>query len=109
MRIDFAKLEEIRLAHFQGGEKEAIARMVTDERVRIMLGRLEPGASIGLHTHEDSCEVVYVLEGKGIVVCDGVEEKLEAGICHYCPKGHAHTTINNSQEDLVIVAVVPKQ
>ena len=31
------------------------------------------------------------------------------GDCHYCPKGHTHSLINNSDEDLVFFAVVPVQ
>ena len=70
---------------------------------------LEPGCSIGMHCHEDSCEIIYVLEGVGTAVLDGVEEKVEAGECHYCPKGHEHCFINNGKRDLVFFAVVPQQ
>ena len=37
------------------------------------------------------------------------EESLEAGDCHYCPKGHTHSLINVGKEDLVFFAVVPEQ
>ena len=33
---------------------------------------------------------------------------LEAGQCHYCPQGHSHSLINDSTEELVFFAVVPK-
>ena len=51
MIIDFPNIPEQRLPNFKGGEKEYIARMFFDGQNRIMYGRLEPGASIGLHTH----------------------------------------------------------
>lgn len=40
---------------------------------------------------------------------DGAYEDVEAGVCHYCPKGHSHSLINNSDADLVFFAVVPNQ
>ena len=51
----------------------------------------------------------YVLSGTGRVLCDGVYEPLAAGSCHYCPKGHAHSLINDSQGALTFFAVVPNQ
>ncbi len=31
---------------------------------------------------------------------DGEYEKLEAGMCHYCPKGHTHSLMNDSDAEL---------
>ena len=39
---------------------------------------------------------------------DGREEAV-AGNCHYCPKNHSHSMINNGTEDLVFFAVVAEQ
>ena len=74
-----------------------------------MYGRLEPGASIGLHTHETSSEIIYLLEGRGKVLLADGEERVAAGQCHYCPKGHTHSLVNDSDADLVFFAVVPEQ
>ena len=109
MRIDFAAMEEQVIPHMRGGEKEAAMRIYTDAMGKIMKGRLIPGASIGLHTHETNSEIIYVLEGTGKVLCDGAYEPLAAGSCHYCPKGHAHSLINDSAADLIFFAVVPEQ
>ena len=81
----------------------------TDDRNIIMHGRLESGASIGLHTHEGNCEMFYIIEGTGKVLMDGEYERVEAGVCHYCPKGHTHSLINDSDSDLVFFAVVAEQ
>ncbi len=94
---------------FKGGEKQYDARMFFDGTNRIMQGRLVPGASIGLHTHADGCEVMFVTEGRGYVMYDGQRIDLQAGDCHYCPKGHTHTLINDGGCDLKILAVVAKQ
>ncbi len=95
--------------NFYGGEKDTEAYMFVDEMNRIMYGKLKPGASIGLHTHETSSEIIYIIQGNGIVVYDNLQEELKAGMCHYCPKGHTHSFINNSQEDLLFFAVVSQQ
>ncbi len=109
MRIDFSALGDTVLPHFYGGEKELIAAMFSDEQNRILRGRLTPGAGIGLHRHEESSEIIYILEGHGYVLFDGQREPLEAGACHYCPKGHEHSLINDSDADLIFFAVVPQQ
>lgn len=109
MIIDFEKMEETRIPNFKGGQKDTIAKLRTDELGKIMYGRLEPGASIGLHTHETSSETIYILSGKADFLYDGGTEEAAAGECHYCPKGHSHSMINNGEEDLVFFAVAPEQ
>lgn len=109
MLINFEKIDETVIPQFRGGEKNTIARMFVDEKVKIMNGKLESGASIGMHTHDTSCEIIYILSGKGKVIYDGTEERLEQGSCHYCPIGHTHSLINDSDSDLLFFAVVPEQ
>jgi quercetin dioxygenase-like cupin family protein len=109
MKIDFKQVEEQVLPKFKGGEKQLVAKMFTDEHNRIMKACLVPGASIGMHTHDTSSEIIFVLSGQGRAVCNGAEERLQAGDCHYCPKGSAHTFINDGDEDLIFFAVVPQQ
>lgn len=109
MKINFNDLPVTHLVHFNGGEGELQANMLVDERNKILRGRLAPGASIGLHQHATSSEVIYVLEGKGKAITDGVEEMLLAGDCHYCQKGQFHTLINDGDSDFVFFALVPQQ
>ena len=85
------------LPRFKGGEGNFIA------------ATLPPQATIGRHTHEGDSEIIYILSGRGEVEDDGTLLPLQAGDCHYCPKGHTHSLINNSDEDLVFFAVVPVQ
>lgn len=109
MLIDFDLIEETVIPHFRGGEKELAAAMHVDPANKIMRGRLVPGASIGLHAHETSSEIIYILSGRGRAVCDGADEVLTTGSCHYCPKGQTHTLINDGDADLCFFAVVPEQ
>lgn len=107
--IDFKRMEEIVLPEFYGGRGELKAFMYVDDLNRILKGRLAPGATIGLHKHDTSSEIIFILSGSGKTICDGVEEYLSAGDCHYCKKGSEHTLINTSNEELVFFAVVPQQ
>ena len=107
MKLDFDSIPEQTLPHFKGGEKELAARMFWDGSTRIMRARLEPGASIGLHRHEDNREIIYVLSGRGTAMTDGVPEPLGPGDCHFCPEGHEHTLVNDGTEPLSFFAVVP--
>lgn len=103
-------LEISHLENFKGGEKHLEAKMFFDGTNRILTrARLIPGASIGMHTHEDSCEVIFILEGRGSLLEDGTKKEVQAGDCLYCPKGGSHSLVNDSGSDLVFCAVVPLQ
>lgn len=109
MKIDFNAIEEKLIPNFKGGEKEFAVRMFSDDLIKVMKGRLVPGASIGMHTHEQSSEIVFITKGKGCVDYEGTVIPLAAGDVHYCPKGHRHSLINDSDGDLEFSAVVPVQ
>lgn len=99
MLIDLEKLPVDIVPHMRDGEKEVHLKKWSDGPVKVLQGKLPAGASIGLHTHS----------GTGKVLCDGAYEPLAPGACHYCPKGHAHSLINDSDGDLTFFAVVPEQ
>ena len=107
--MDFSDIELSVIPNFKGGEKELRAKMFFDGTNRIMKGCLVPGASIGMHTHEGSCEVIFITSGCGHVIFDGEKSPVREGICHYCPEGHTHSLVNDSDADLEFLAVVPRQ
>ena len=109
MIINFNAIEETRIPEFKGGVGETISRTYVDEKNRIMYGRLEPGSSVGYHKHETSSEIIYILSGKADFLYDDGNEEIVAGGCHYCPKNHSHSMINNGTEDLIYFAVVAEQ
>ncbi len=117
MIIDFEKIPKSHLISFNGGEKELVANIFNDDRNKILKGLLVPGASIGYHCHTTSSEIIFAVSGKGSVLVNGEEtgienatrETLQAGSCHYCPKGFYHSLINDGEEDLLFFAVVPQQ
>lgn len=109
MNLDFENIKEAEIKNFYNGEGSIFAKMFVDELNRIMKGRIPAKSSIGLHTHITSSEIIFVLEGKGIIICDNKEQKVGPGSVHYCKKGSSHTFINPNDEDIVIYAVVPNQ
>lgn len=109
MILNFEKIEEQVIPNFKGGEKQFRTHMYTDEACKIMRASLEPGATIGVHTHETNSEIIFMLKGTGVVLYDDTKETLPAGSCHYCPKGHSHSLRNESDEVIEFYAVVPEQ
>ena len=108
MKLDFTAIPEQRIEGFKGGSGLFEPRMFTDENIKIMTATLAPGAYIGPHTHEGSSEIVYILEGQGVMVCDGERELLCPGDVSYCPEGHTHSLRNESDRPLRFFAVVPE-
>ena len=107
--INFTTIPESPLPCFKGGEGTFFARFAGDVSCKILYGRLPAGATIGLHTHEDTAEIIFFLSGTGKMLLDGEIEPIAAGLCHYCPKGSAHSMINEGDEEITFYAVVPKQ
>ena len=109
MTLKFNTMPFEEFPHFKGGEKALQAKMFWDGNTRILHGVLEPGASIGEHVHEENCEVIFILQGQGTIIDDGVSSQIQAGDCTYCPKGHSHSLVNSGTTDLVFYAAVPNQ
>lgn len=69
--------------------------------------RLEPGASIGFHEHIGDTEPYFILEGYGIFVDnDGTRTAVGPGDVCYIEVGQGHAIENNSEEDLVFMALI---
>ena len=106
MLIDFNRKEEITIPGMNNGTGTMTAKMYMNEQGKVIPCSIHAGGSIGLHKHETSDDINYVLSGKGKAVCDGQEEILSAGTCHICKKGSEHSIVNTGDEDLVLLTVV---
>ena len=109
MIIDFKNIEEKKVDGFKGGNGPFLTKLADDGKVKIMHNVLPAGSSIGLHTHEGNCEVMYILRGTITFHYDGKTETASAGEVHYCPCGHAHSAENLTTEDAEFFAIVPEQ
>ncbi len=106
MIINFNEQEERTIPGMNGGTGTMSAKMFMSDKGKIIPTRIHPGGSIGMHRQESGDDINYILSGKGKAICDGVEEVLEAGVCHICPQGSEHSIINTGEEDLVMLTVV---
>ena len=84
-------------------------RIFKDDLNKVMRVRMTPHSSVGQHSHETDSEIILVLKGNGKVIFDGQELPIHEGQVHYCPKGHSHTIINDTEEELHLCCVVPQQ
>lgn len=109
MIIDFNTMEATVIPNFKGGEKEIRAQMFWDGVNRIMRGVLQPGASIGEHVHKTNSEIMFIIEGAGTIIDDGIPTPISKGQCTYCPKGHRHSLVNTGTDPLVFYCAVPTQ
>lgn len=107
--IKFENLDTKILHEFQGGNGDIVAKIHADDLNRIVKSVYAPGVSTGYHTHDDSSEIIFILEGSCKVIHDGVEDRLSVGDCHYCKKGQSHAVVNDGNTDLVMYAVVCMQ
>lgn len=105
----FDEIEEQIIPNFCGGTGRLICKMYGDDLNRFLKGKLEPGSSIGLHTHETSSEILYVVSGTPKMITNGIEERLYPGAVSYCKKGNSHTLINDTDEMVEFFAVIPNQ
>lgn len=106
MLVDFNEIEEVTIPGMNNGTGEMSARMHMDEQGKIIPTTIHAGGSIGLHTHETSDDINYILSGAGKAICDGKEELLRAGTCHICKKGSEHSIINTGDGNLAMLTVV---
>lgn len=65
-----------------------------------------PNSSIGVHVHNNDEEMVYVISGQGLAYINGEYLKIKTGQTHYAKRGQSHSIINNSSDNLVILAVI---
>lgn len=61
---------------------------------------IEPGEGHLRHTHPDSEEVIYFLEGRGVQTIADEEREVSAGDTVYIPAGVEHSTENTSWDPL---------
>ena len=106
MLLNFNTMKEMTIPGMNNGTGTMTAKLYMDEQGKIIPCSIHPGGAIGLHKHETSDDINYVLSGKGKAVCDGQEEILTAGTCHICRKGSEHSIENTGDEDLVLLTVV---
>lgn len=106
MIINFDNIAEKQIEDFKGGKGNFIMRMIDNSHVKIMRNILPAGSKIGKHTHNGDYEIMFILKGCITFIYDGNRETASAGEIHYCPNGHAHEAINETDNDAEFLAIV---
>jgi mannose-6-phosphate isomerase-like protein (cupin superfamily) len=74
--------------------------LYTGEHLQLVLMSLAPGEEIGEETHEDRDQFFRFEEGEGVVVIDGVDNKVEDDFAVIVPAGARHNVKNTGEEPL---------
>lgn len=97
----------------QLGEKDTVIFESANTREELLnrcdlFGRmtLKPGCRVGYHLHKGNIESYFIVSGKGIYTCEGVQTEVEGGDMAYCGNGESHDLINTGEEDLVVMALI---
>lgn len=108
MLIDFNKLKKEKVERFKGGDGYVINQMFEDENNKIVRSLLPPHCSSGVHSHQKGFEILYMLKGSALFQYDDHQERVSEGQVHYCPSGHSHSMLNDTEEDVEYFTVVVK-
>ena len=68
--------------------------------------RLEPGASIGDHSHEGDEDFYYCLSGSGVVIDNGTEHPFTPGTLQITRSGESQALRNTGETELVFFAAL---
>lgn len=94
MSIDFHKIKEVKVAEMNGSTGEMTVKMHMDEHGKIIPCCIHADGLIGLHKHETSDDINYIISGLNKAVCDGKEALLGVETCDICWKGSEHSIVN---------------
>lgn len=108
MKIDINDIEKVKVDSLRGGEGFVYLQKVPTLVNMKMYAKITipMGSSIGVHTHQEDEEVIYVLKNKGILIIDNKEYEISEGMISLCKKGRNHSIKNIFPEDLELLAVV---
>ena len=68
--------------------------------------RLEPGASVGDHSHQGDEDFYYCLSGTGVVVDNGVEHPFTPGTLQITRSGESQAIRNTGETELVFLGAL---
>ena len=95
---------------FQLAKGKAKASLILNETTgasKASLGLFEakPGFQVPEHIHEESAELLYVLEGNGLMTIAGAKHKVKPGTAIYVPPMVKHSFVVEGQTDFNAVQV----
>lgn len=70
--------------------------LFTGEHAQLVVMSIRPGEDIGMETHPDVDQLLFIVDGEGTAVLDGRSFGFEKGSVICVPAGTEHDVINNS-------------
>lgn len=67
---------------------------------------LEPGSSVGIHTHEGEAEIYRIQSGTGVYDDNGAKKDVGPGFVTVCRHGEQHGLKNTGNVPLVFDAII---
>lgn len=68
-----------------------------------------PHSELPSHQHVGEAEVYYILSGTATYNDNGTECEVSAGAVTFCDDGQSHGLVNNSDEPVVLIALIMKK
>jgi len=79
--------------------------LYTGHHLQLVLMSLPPDCDIGEEVHENRDQFFRIEEGEGVVVIDGVENRVEDDFAVIVPAGARHNVINRSGQPLKLYTI----
>jgi mannose-6-phosphate isomerase-like protein (cupin superfamily) len=76
----------------------------TATKSQLVVMSLQPGEAIGMEVH-DGDQIIYVVEGKGLVLLDDSKQDVEKGWVVFVPAGVRHNVVNNDDEPMKLFTI----
>ena len=95
----------------RGGQGILFQQILVEDRpgssIRaVVVNRLLPGCTVGLHTHHGEEDFYYCLSGEGVVVDNGTEHPFTPGTLQITRDGESQAVRNTGAQDLVLLAAL---
>ena len=74
--------------------------LYTGQNLQLVLMTLPPGCDIGEEVHDDRDQFFRIEEGEGVIVIDGVENRVADDFAVIVPAGARHNVINRGSQPL---------
>jgi len=78
--------------------------LFTGTKSQLVLMSLRPGEEIGAEVHKVD-QILYVVDGEGKVVLDGVDKEFDKGEIVFVPAGVQHNVINTDDQPMKLFTI----
>ena len=78
--------------------------LFTGTKSQLVLMSLRPGEEIGTEVHKVD-QILYVVDGEGKVVLDGVDKEFDKGEIVFVPAGVQHNVINTDDQPMKLFTI----